>query len=85
MLRHEFEDRASNLKDLVNSSKQHITPVTQPLVLISLLSRSGGILLGQLFEGHPEIHVHPGELSIGIGNQEKSTSPKMEFGDDPKR
>jgi len=84
MLRHEFEDRASNLKDLVNSSEQHITPVTQPLVLISLLSRSGGILLGQLFDGHPKIHVHPGELSIAIGNQEKFTTPKMEFGDNPK-
>jgi len=85
MLRHEFEDRASNLKDLLNSSVQHITPVTQPLVLISQLPRSGGILLSQLFDGHPEIHVHPGELSIGIVNQEKSTPPKMDFGDDPKR
>jgi hypothetical protein len=85
MLRHEFEDRASNLKDLINSSVQHITPVTQPLVLISQLPRCGGILLGRLFDGHPELHVHPGELSIGFGKREKLPPTKMDLGDHPKR
>jgi hypothetical protein len=34
-------------------------------VLISQIQRSGGTLLSQLLDGHPEVHAHPGELSIG--------------------
>lgn len=40
-------------------------PVKQPLVLISQIQRSGGTLISQLLDGHPELHVHPGELHIG--------------------
>jgi sulfotransferase family protein len=36
-----------------------------PLILISQLSRSGGSLLSQLFDGHPELHVYPWEMKIG--------------------
>jgi Sulfotransferase family len=36
-------------------------------VLISQVQRSGGTLLSQLFDGHPECHSHPGELHIGPG------------------
>jgi hypothetical protein len=43
----------------------HVTPVTAPLALISQIQRSGGSLLSQLFDGHPEIHAHPHELKIG--------------------
>ena len=39
--------------------------VREPLVLISQVQRSGGTLLSQLFDGHPECHAHPGELHIG--------------------
>ncbi len=39
--------------------------VTEPLVLISQIQRSGGTLLSQLFDGHPQCHAHPQELSIG--------------------
>jgi Sulfotransferase family len=41
--------------------------VLEPLVLISQVQRSGGTLLSQLFDGHPEVHAHPGELHIGPG------------------
>jgi hypothetical protein len=41
--------------------------VREPLVLISQVQRSGGTLLSQLFDGHPEVHAHPGELHIGPG------------------
>jgi hypothetical protein len=43
----------------------HLVEVRQPLVLISQIQRSGGTLLNQLFDGHPECHVDPYELKIG--------------------
>jgi Sulfotransferase family len=43
----------------------HIVPVREPLVLVSQLHRSGGTLLSQLLDGHPECHAHPHELRIG--------------------
>ena len=39
--------------------------MTQPLVLISQVQRSGGTLLSQLFDGPPQVHAHPDELKIG--------------------
>jgi hypothetical protein len=44
-----------------------LVPVREPLVLVSQVQRSGGTLLSQLFDGHPEVHAHPGELHIGPG------------------
>jgi hypothetical protein len=44
---------------------EHRVEVDEPLVLISQIQRSGGTLLSQLFDGHPECHAHPGELHIG--------------------
>jgi hypothetical protein len=40
-------------------------PVREPLVLVSQVQRSGGTLLSQLFDGHPECHAHPHELKFG--------------------
>lgn len=40
--------------------------VDQPLVLISQVQRSGGTLLSQLLDGHPQCHAHPHELQIGF-------------------
>lgn len=37
----------------------------QPMVLITQIQRSGGTLLSQLFDGHPQICAHPHELHIG--------------------
>jgi hypothetical protein len=44
---------------------EHLVPVREPLVLVSQVQRSGGTLLSQLFDGHPECHAHPHELKIG--------------------
>jgi Sulfotransferase family len=44
---------------------EHLVPVREPLVLVSQIQRSGGTLLSQLFDGHPECHAHPHELTIG--------------------
>jgi hypothetical protein len=57
--------------------------VTSPLVLISQIQRSGGSLLSQLLDGHPELDAHPHELKIGYPN--KFTWPKLNLNDDPKR
>jgi len=44
---------------------EHVVPVREALVLISQIQRSGGTLLSQLFDGHPEVHSHPHEICIG--------------------
>jgi sulfotransferase family protein len=36
-----------------------------PLILISQLPRSGGSLLSQLLDGHPQLLVYPWEMTIG--------------------
>ena len=36
-----------------------------PLVLVSQIQRSGGSMMAQLFDGHPELLVHPFEIHIG--------------------
>lgn len=42
-----------------------IQPISEPLVLISEIQRSGGTLLCQLFDGHPEVHCRPSEIAFG--------------------
>jgi sulfotransferase family protein len=42
--------------------QRYLIDVREPLVLIAQPNRSGGTLLSQLFDGHPEVHVNPGEL-----------------------
>ena len=44
---------------------EHAVEVREPLVIVSQIQRSGGTLLSQLFDGHPECHAHPHELTIG--------------------
>jgi hypothetical protein len=50
---------------LVKQRLEHVVPVREPLVLVSQVQRSGGTLLSQLFDGHPECHAHPHEIKIG--------------------
>jgi hypothetical protein len=61
----EGRDDAAEFAQLQTVRLAHLVPVRQPLVLISQIQRSGGTLLSQLLDGHPEVHAHPGELSIG--------------------
>ncbi len=60
-----------------------IVQVNAPLVLISQIQRSGGSLLSQLFDGHPQIHAHPYELKIGY--PKKYYWPKIDLSDSPER
>lgn len=55
--------------------------IKQPLVLISQIQRSGGTLLSQLFDGHPQCHAHPYELYIG--HPDKYTWPTLDLGGTP--
>jgi hypothetical protein len=61
----ERRDEAAELSQLQAVRLAHVVPVREPLVLVSQIQRSGGTLLSQLFDGHPEVHAHPGELAIG--------------------
>ena len=62
---------------------EHLVGVREPLVLISQIQRSGGTLLSQLFDGHPECHAHPGELHFG--HPHKLLWPSLGLEDTPER
>jgi hypothetical protein len=54
-----------NLEQLMRSRRAAQIPVDQPVALISQAPRSGGTLLRNLFDGHPQCHVHPYEWHFG--------------------
>jgi hypothetical protein len=60
---------------------ENVHPVTSPLVLISQIQRSGGSLLSQLFDGHPEVHAHPHELMLGY--KKKHVWPRIDLNEHP--
>jgi hypothetical protein len=82
-LNREFEQRKKQVQTLHRSCNDHIQPVNSPLALISQIQRSGGSLLSQLFDGHPELHAHPHELKIGYPR--KYIWPKIDLNDPPKK
>jgi len=82
-LNKEFRQSRIHLKSLHWSCIDHMRPVTSPLVLISQIQRSGGSLLSQLFDGHPELHAHPHELKIGY--PKKYIWPNLNLDDSPKQ
>lgn len=83
MLNKEFEESKSHLVNLFRTCLRHVNPITCPVVLISQIQRSGGSLLAQLFDSHPEIHAHPYELTIG--KPKKYIWPKLDLKDNPER
>ncbi|MBW1981285.1 MAG: sulfotransferase [Deltaproteobacteria bacterium] len=82
-LKREFRCRSDQLKALQRSCAAHMQTVESPLVLISQLQRSGGTLLSQLFDGHPEVHAHPHELKIGFPT--KYVWPEFHLDEEPER
>jgi len=82
-LRKEFKESGSQLKDLNRVCSENTSYITAPLALISQIQRSGGTLLSQLFDGHPEIHAHPDELQIG--NPKKYIWPRINLSDSPEQ
>ena len=78
----EFKRSKTLLEDLHGTCINHLHPVTEPLALISQIQRSGGSLLSQLFDGHPQLHAHPHEMKIGY--PDKYTWPRIDLDDHPK-
>jgi hypothetical protein len=72
-----------HLESFCRSYFEHVEPVTSPLALISEIQRSGGSLLSQLFDGHPQVHAHPHELKIGY--PKKYIWPAIDLNDRPQR
>jgi hypothetical protein len=62
---------------LCRARLRYLVPVREPLVLISQIQRSGGTLLSQLFDDHPQVHAHPHELKIGYPKE--STWPRIDL------
>jgi hypothetical protein len=83
MLVGKFKENTSQLNSLGSVYSANVFRVTSPLALISQIQRSGGTLLSQLFDGHPEIHAHPHELKIGY--PKKHMWPKIDLNDHPQR
>jgi len=77
------ELRDVELEQVYRMRRAHVVPVRQPLALVSQVNRSGGTLLAQLFSGHPQCHVHPGEIQIGFPSKEEW--PDFDLGDAPER
>lgn len=53
------------LNNYRRSNKKYLVDTNQPLILISQIQRSGGTLLSQLFDGHPELYSNPAEITWG--------------------
>lgn len=83
MLIGEFKGSKSQLQNICEICSEYISPVTSPIALISQVQRSGGSLLSQLFDGHPELHAHPHELKIGY--PKKYMWPKIDLNEHPQR
>ncbi len=83
MLIGEFKESKSQMQNICEICSEYISPVTSPIALISQVQRSGGSLLSQLFDGHPELHAHPHELKIGY--PKKYMWPKIDLNEHPQR
>jgi hypothetical protein len=66
---------ADEYRSLARTRIEHSVPISEPLVLVSQIERSGGTLLSRLFDGHPECHAHPRELEIGYPNIKRHWPP----------
>ena len=77
-----LEEELADWRQLHDQRLRYEVPVDQPLVLISQVQRSGGTLLSQLLDHHPQLHVHPGELHIGWPSQKRDW-PALDLESDP--
>lgn len=57
--------RRRTLRTLRRQRRRWVRPITQPLILVSEIHRSGGTLLSQLLDGHAECFAHPYEIAWG--------------------
>lgn len=66
---------------LENHCLNQVTPIDHPMILVAQVQRSGGTLLSQLFDGHPQVHPHPYE--IRIGSPRKYDWPEIHLNESP--
>ena len=78
-----LDESRTLLTNAYKSWLEHIQPVSVPLALISQIQRSGGSMLSQLFDGHPQVHAHPHELKFGY--PKKYIWPPIDLGRRPDR
>jgi hypothetical protein len=71
------------VNSVLHAYLEQVQPVTAPLALISQIQRSGGSMLSQLFDGHPEVHAHPYELKVGY--PKKYIWPEIRLKGSPKQ
>src|SRR5262245_3404433 len=71
--------RAANTGSIARYLRQSYVRVRCPLIMISQVERSGGSLMAQLFDGHPQILAHPHELKFGF--PDKRTWPPTDLHD----
>lgn len=64
-----MQGRAASSDALILRLKDSYRSVNLPLVMVSQVERSGGSLMAQLFDGHPQLLAHPHELKIGYPNK----------------
>ena len=67
--------------EIRNRRRKWTVQVKQPLLIISEVQRSGGTLLSQLFDNHPECLNHPEELCWG--RPQKWNWPNLELFSSP--
>jgi Sulfotransferase family len=60
----------TGLADLEKHICTNALQLTAPVALISQIERSGGTLLSQLFDGHPQIAAYPHELRFGLNGHD---------------
>jgi hypothetical protein len=73
------EGRTANFAALSKRMRSSYRPLDLPLVMISQVERSGGSMMAQLFDGHPQVLAHPHELKIGYPH--KRVWPPLDIAD----
>ena len=83
MVNKKLKESRLHLNDTYQAYLERIQPINAPLALISQIQRSGGSMLSQLFDGHPQVHAHPHELKIGY--PKKQYWPPIDLNERPER
>ena len=83
MINKKLRESRLHLNDTYQAYMERIQPITAPLALISQIQRSGGSMLSQLFDGHPQVHAHPHELKVGY--PKKHNWPPIDLNGRPDR
>lgn len=77
-----IQGRTANVNSIAERLKASHQAVHCPLIMVSQVERSGGSLMAQLFDGHPEVLAHPAELKFGYPTKETWPSTDLPNLDD---